>query len=122
MGDFKKLEVWQLSKDLAVQIYKLTIERAGFEKDFRFRDQIRSSAVSIASNIAEGDESGSNKQSIRYFFISKGSTAELITQLIIAHEIGYISENEKTNIVNQCEQISKKLQRLIAARKNTLTS
>ena len=74
MGDFQKLKVWQKSKELAIEIYQIT-NNGPFTKDFRFRDQIRSAAVSVPSNIAEGDELGSNRQSIRHFNISKGSTA-----------------------------------------------
>ena len=90
MGDFRKLKVWKKSKDLAVRIYKLT-NQGHFTKDFRFRDQIRAAAISIPSNIAEGDELKTNNQSIQFFFIAKGSAAEIITQLIIAFEIDYIT-------------------------------
>ena len=57
MGNFRKLRVWQLSKDLAVNIYKIT-QKQPFTKDYGLKDQIQRSAVSIPSNIAEGDESG----------------------------------------------------------------
>ncbi|MEZ4956378.1 MAG: four helix bundle protein [Saprospiraceae bacterium] len=92
MGDFKKLRVWQLAKDLAVDIYKLTIESENLSKDFRLKSQMSAAAVSISSNIAEGDELDSNKQSIRHFYFAKGSTAELLTQIIIAAEINYIEK------------------------------
>jgi len=58
------------------------------------------------------------KHSIRYFNIAKGSSAEVITQAIIAFEIGYIVVEEKENIVSQCELISKKLSKLIKYRSN----
>ena len=87
MGNFAELKVWQKSKDLAVNIYKFTRTR-DFSGDFRFRDQIRAAAVSVPSNIAEGDELDTNKQSIRHFYYAKGSVAEVITQLIIAQEVG----------------------------------
>ena len=89
MGNFQKLRVWQIAKDLAVKIYQLTRTKE-ISKDFGLKDQIQRSAVSIASNIAEGDELGTDKQSVKHFYISKGSAAELMTQLIIANEIGYI--------------------------------
>jgi four helix bundle protein len=79
MGNFKKLNVWQLAKDLAVRIYKLT-QTSAFSKDYGLKDQIQRSAVSIPSNIAEGDNLDTDKQSIRHFFIARGSTAELRTQ------------------------------------------
>ncbi|MCD4796757.1 MAG: four helix bundle protein [Candidatus Cloacimonetes bacterium] len=120
MGNFRKLEVWQLAKDLSVYIYKLT-GKDKFAKDYDLRGQIRKAAVSIPSNVAEGDESGSNKQSIRYFNIAKGSSAEVQTQSIIAFEIGYISIEENSEIINRCEIISKKLVNLIKFRSQHLT-
>ena len=115
MGDFKQLEVWEIAKDLAVYIYALT-KHGDFRKDFGLRDQIRRAAVSISSNISEGDESGTNKMCVRYFYIAKGSNAEIQTQTIIANEIGYISNEEKEYILLQCEIISKKLFNLIRYR------
>ena len=91
MGKFQDLKVWQRSKDLAVYIYKLT-DKGAFAKDFSLRDHIRRATVSIPSNIAEGDDLGSNKQAIRHFYIAKGSAAETLTQAIIALEIGYIDK------------------------------
>ncbi len=85
MGDFRKLKVWEKSKDLAIKVYKIT-DSGLFKKDFRFRDQIRAAAISVPSNIAEGDELDTNRQSIRHFYIAKRSTAEVITQLIISRE------------------------------------
>lgn len=119
MGDFRKLEVWKLAKDLAIYIYKLT-KKGEFAKDYDLRGQIRKAAVSVPSNIAEGDESGSNRQSIRYFNIAKGSSAEVQTQAIIAFEIGYISSEEESKIINHCETISKKLVNLIKFRSKNL--
>jgi four helix bundle protein len=83
MGNFMKLRVWQVAKELAVKIYKLT-QTPKFLKDYGLRDQIQRSAVSIPSNIAEGDDLETDKQSVHHFYIAKGSTAELLTQLIIA--------------------------------------
>lgn len=76
MGKFQDLKVWQRAKDLAVYIYKLT-GKGAFSKDYSLRDQIRRATVSIPSNIAEGDDIGSDKQAIRHFYIAKGSAAEV---------------------------------------------
>ena len=115
MGNFQDLKVWQRSKDLAVYIYKLTT-KGQFSKDYGLRDQIRRAAVSIPSNIAEGDEPGTDKQAIRHFFIAKGSSAEVLTQAIIASEIGYISTDDYQYIVNECKSISGMTMRLIQSR------
>ena len=116
MGDFRQLKVWQRSKDLAVFIYQLTGDGA-FAKDFGLKDQLRRAAISIPSNIAEGDELDTNTQSIRHFYISKGSVAEVLTQTIIAQEIGYIDKSKFTEIEAKCHSISGMLTRLIQARK-----
>lgn len=115
MGNFKNLKVWQKGKDLAVYLYAQT-QQGVFCKDYGLRDQIRRAAVSIPSNIAEGDESGSDKQSIRYFYIAKGSTAEVLTQSIIAYEIGYLDKESFENIERECKAISGMLMRLIQSR------
>ncbi len=115
MGNFQKLHVWQYSKEIAIKIYRLTREKE-FAKDYGLKDQMQRSAVSIASNIAEGDELGSDKQSVRYFYISKGSIAELTTQLIIANEIGYIDDKTKDILIDECDKVSAMLTRLIKAR------
>ena len=65
MGNYKELEVWQESRNLAVEIYNAT-NSGLFKKDFSFRDQIRRAAISIPSNIAEGEESGFNKLGISF--------------------------------------------------------
>jgi four helix bundle protein len=115
MGNFQKLRVWQLAKDLAVKIYNLT-KSTKLSSDFGLKDQIQRSAVSIPSNIAEGDESGTNKISVRYFYTAKGSIAELQTQLIIANEIGYIEDSVKDSLIDECDTISIMLRKLIKAR------
>lgn len=91
MGGFRDLNVWQKGKELAVQIYGIT-QKEPFNRDYGFKDQIRRAAVSIPSNIAEGDERGSNKDCVRFFYMAKGSLAELQTQLEIAYAIGYLDE------------------------------
>jgi four helix bundle protein len=115
MGNFKELHVWQLSKELAVRIYKLT-QKPVFSKDYGLKDQIQRSAVSIPSNIAEGDNLDTDKQSIRHFFIARGSTAELRTQLIISLEIGYITAPEFKLFDSDCDKISAMLTTLIKHR------
>lgn len=59
MGNFRKLRVWQIAKELAFNIYKQT-QSPKFRTDFGFKDQIQRAAVSISSNITEGDELGTD--------------------------------------------------------------
>jgi four helix bundle protein len=115
MGNFKDLKVWQQSKDLAVDIYRLT-DQGLFIKDFGLRDQMRRSSVSIPSNIAEGDDLDTDKQSIRHFYIARGSIAELRTQLVISMEIEYISSEKYKTLEKKCDNISAMLTGLIKHR------
>ncbi len=115
MGNFQKLRAWQLSKDLAVKIYKLT-SKPTFSKDYGLKDQVQRSAVSIPANIAEGDELDTDRQSVKHFYIAKGSAAELLTQLIIANEIGYLDPDISSSLINECKVISVMLTKLIRAR------
>jgi four helix bundle protein len=119
MGNFKELKVWQVSKGLAVDIYKLT-ESVPFKHDFGLSDQIRRSSVSIPSNIAEGDGLETDRQSIRHLFIARGSTAELITQLAISLEIGYLQADKYNELERECEDISAMITGLIRHRRKKL--
>jgi len=115
---FKDLAVWQKAKDLAVLIYKVSKdEMKGV--DFGLRDQIRRSAVSVASNLAEGDERDTDKESVRYFFIAKGSVAELRTQLQIAHESGHLNGTMYETFEKEYATLGKRIGKLIQARRPT---
>jgi four helix bundle protein len=118
MGDFQKLKVWQRAKELAVFIYK-TIEKSQINTDYCLKDQIWRAVVSIPSNIAEGDELGTNRQSVKFFRIAKGSAAEVLNQVIIANEIGYLVNTQFDHIKEECQAISSMLTRLIRAREKS---
>lgn len=113
---FKELAVWRKAKDLAVVIYKVSTSEMK-NVDLGLRDQVRRSAVSVASNLAEGDERDTDKESIRYFFIAKGSVAELRTHLHIAHESGYLSEKTYENLESEYATLGKRIGKLIQARR-----
>jgi four helix bundle protein len=115
MGDFRKLRVWQNAKDLAVRVYQIA-KLQSITKDYGYKDQIQRAAVSISANIAEGDELGTDKQSIRHFYIAKGSSAELQTLIIIGAEIGYIEKVTADGLMNDCKVISFMLAKIISAR------
>lgn len=117
MSNYEKLEVWIKSKNLTIEIYKLIAANEKLKRDFGLKDQIQRSAVSIPSNIAEGDELDTVKQSLKHFYIAKGSCAELRTQLIIAKEIGYLKHEIADPLIEKCRVISASLHRLIEARK-----
>jgi len=104
------LEVYKTAIEIATDIYKVT---AKFPEDEKFvlTSQIRRSAVSISSNIAEGAGRKSDKEFINFLYISLGSVAELETQLLIATNIGYL--NRENPIFNKLEEMRKPLLGLI---------
>ena len=109
MSKIEKVEdliSWQKSKDLTIEIYKIT-KNNDFSKDFGLCNQIQRAAVSIPSNIAEGFGRGGNKEFLQFLSIAKGSLYELKTQLIIAFEIGYINDIEYNKLKNDSEEIGK---------------
>ncbi len=119
MKTHKDLEVWQKSIDLVTNIYKLT---ANFpiEEKYGLVSQLRRSAVSIPSNIAEGASRQSNKEYIQFLYVSLGSLMELDTQLIISKNIEFISEEALNELQFKIQEIGKMLNGLITYRKNKL--
>ena len=109
---FEGLECWQESVSLTIDIYRISSE-GEFGKDFGFRDQLRRTAVSIASNIAEGKERETPSEFIRFLYIAKGSAAELKTQLYIAKEIGYLLQDEFQKLNERTEKIGGMLGNII---------
>lgn len=95
--DYKELEVWKESKELVKLIYKIT-ESFPSTEQFGLTNQLRRSAVSIPSNIAEGVGRNHTKDTLQFLFIARGSIYELETQLILAHELSFVSKEtfEKT--------------------------
>ena len=112
---FRSLVVWQKAKALAVDIYRIT-NGDGIKRDYSLVDQMRRSAVSVPSNIAEGDERSSDKDSVRFFYIAKGSSAELATQLEIARDVGYFTSAQVEPLIVECLELGKMLGALIRAR------
>jgi four helix bundle protein len=92
-GGFKSLLVWQKAQELAVAIYQIT-RSPRFAREFALVDQIRRAAVSVSSNIAEGDERDTDKDAVRFFFIAKGSIAELRSQLDLSCKVELLPEKE----------------------------
>lgn len=106
---FEELGVWKQACRLAVRIYK-ELKPC---RDFGLKDQMTRSAVSIASNIAEGAERGSASEYIRFIHIAKGSAAELRTQVYIAAETGLLPKPTATDLATELKQISATLQSII---------
>lgn len=91
--DYKELDVWKSSINLAKKIYQIS---SGFPADEQYglTSQIRRAAISVPSNIAEGSARG-DREFIQFLNIALGSLSEVETQLIIAHELSYIEGNKE---------------------------
>lgn len=109
---FEDLKVWNESMNLSMQIYQELKECS----DFGLKDQIQRASVSVPSNIAEGFERNSNKEFIRFLYISKGSAGELRTQLYICKELGLIENKRCDELIDQSRKISAILYNLIKTR------
>ncbi|MBA4301125.1 MAG: four helix bundle protein [Cyclobacterium sp.] len=88
---FEDLPVWQHAIRIGVRIYGL-VDSEKLAKDYRAKDQLVGSAISISNNIAEGFEYNRNRQFIRYLEIAKGSAGELRSQLFLLLSAGKIDE------------------------------
>jgi len=93
MHRFKDLEIWKRSRLFCSDIYMITSKFPESEK-FGLSNQLRRASVSIPSNIVEGSSRISNKDFARFLQITLGSAYEIETQLLIAYDLKFISENE----------------------------
>lgn len=107
MNDFKQLNVWQTSVDFVTEIYKATSHFPP-EETYGITSQIRRSAVSIPSNIAEGACRNTNKDFNRFLGISNGSSGELETQLIIAKNLNFLDSKNLTVLSQEIDHIRRK--------------
>ena len=108
---YRDLEVWKLSIDFVKETYLITNNFPAAET-YGLTNQIRRAAVSVPSNIAEGQGRNSTKEFKQFLAISLGSMAELETQLIIANGIGYIKGNELENYLEKLDRIRKMIKSL----------
>ena len=109
---FKDLRIWQKGIEIVSDIYILT-KKFPKEELFSLTSQLRRSAISIPSNIAEGFKRFHNKEYKQFLFITLGSCAELETQIIIAKELKYINENEEAKLVEKLDHICRMTSSLI---------
>ncbi|MCS4302916.1 four helix bundle protein [Chryseobacterium sp. BIGb0232] len=112
MANFKELLVWQKSIDFVTEIYKIT---DAFPKSgvYGLTSQIRRAAVSIPSNIAEGNSRRSKPDYLQFLKISRGSCAEVETQLVISKNLIFFSEEDYLKLNQEIIEITKMLNGLI---------
>ena len=106
---FEDLDVWKRAARLSAELYKHTRDL----KDYGFRDQLTRSGLSVPSNIAEGMERDSASDTARFLTIAKASCAELITQVYIGMDVGYLPPTPGKSWVAEAREISAMLGGLI---------
>ena len=117
LGPYRNLQVWQDAIELTTIIYNIT-KNFPREEMFGIVNQMRRSAVSIPSNIAEGYGRSTNAELIRFLYIALGSSNELDTQIEISKNLKFINDEDYTAIDNKNAEVNAKLRALIKTRSN----
>ena len=108
--DYRDLVLWQRAMELAAEVHRVTLKLPKHEM-FGMAAQIRRSAVSIPSNIAEGSGRRTTREFIAFLHIARGSLSELKTQLVLARTVGYLADTDLSN----ADQLSDEVGRLLNA-------
>ena len=119
-NSFEEIISWQKARELNSDIYSITNDKESFSRDFGLRDQIRRSSISISSNIAEGFERETTKEFIRFLYIAKASAGEFRSQLYLAFDLKYITNNEFEKLKLKVNEVSKLISGLIKYLNSTL--
>ena len=110
---FEDIQAWQTARQLTNLVYGLT-NQTGFNRDFGLKDQIRRAVVSVMSNIAEGFESRTDSQFINFLGIARASAGEIRSQLYIALDQGYITEEKFKEAFALAEKCARQIAKFIA--------
>jgi four helix bundle protein len=109
---FEEIESWKTSRQLTLLVYKFS-EQGAFAKDYGLKDQIRRASVSVMSNIAEGFESRTNVQFVNYLGHAKASSGEVRSQLYVAADLNYISQEQFSEAYELADKSSRQIRRFI---------
>ena len=108
MQDYRKIKVWQKAHLLTLYLYRIT-KKFPKSEQYSLTNQIRRCSSSIPSNIAEGSVQETDPQYARFLRIALGSAAELDYQILLAHELEYISRPDYQHLQSEIDQIKKML-------------
>ena len=109
---FEDIQAWQVARELTGMVYEATKGEA-FRRDYGLKDQVRRASVSAMSNIAEGFERGSHREFVRFLFYAKGSAGEVRSQLVVALDLGYITEDRFRALDDKAVHVSSLLGKFI---------
>ena len=119
MIKYKNFKVWQKSHSLVLEVYKIAISFPK-EEQFNLVSQIKRAAISIPTNIAEGSGRETQKELIRFLYISSGSAHELEYLITISAELNLISKEKSDVLLDEIDQIKKMLAVLITKIKESI--
>ncbi|MFH1768520.1 MAG: four helix bundle protein [Candidatus Omnitrophota bacterium] len=105
---FEDIEIWQLAKDLAKDLFRVS-DNLEKRRLYRFSEQLRASALSVANNIAEGSGSSSKKEFCQFLNIAKRSVFEVANMLIVFSEERFIEQKTKEALLNRLDILSRKI-------------
>jgi four helix bundle protein len=111
---YTELIAWQKAMDLVVEVYRST-ESFPKTEAFGLTNQLRRAAVSIPSNIAEGQGRSSGKEFVHFLHIARGSLQELETQVLLAHRLGFLPDPSRADLMARTTEIARILNGLIRA-------
>jgi four helix bundle protein len=118
---FRDLKVWQKSHELTLLVYRFT---AGFPVDERYgvTSQVRRAAVSVASNIVEGFNRASTKNSLHFYNMARASLEEMKYQCLVARDLNYLTKEKYQTIISLSEEVGRMLNAWSKSQKNSSTS
>lgn len=116
--NFEDLAIFQKARELSKQIYSIT-RQGEFKYDSRFVQQLRASSGSVMDNIAEGFEREGNKEFINFLYIAKGSCGEARSQIMRAHDVGFISDEIYLQMYADFKKLSISISKFIQSLKSS---
>jgi four helix bundle protein len=108
MKTFRDLKVWQKAHELVLEVYKLT-KNFPTEEKYGLVSQLRRSAASVPTNIVEGFKRRSDKDYARFINIAEGSLEETKYHIILAHDLGYLKQDDYDNLTKLGDEVGKML-------------
>lgn len=117
--DFRDLVLWRKAMDLAAGTYRLS-RQLPREETFALATQLRRSAVSIPSNVAEGSARRSTREFIAFLHIARGSLGELRTQCLIAERVGYLTASDLAPLERLMDDVGRLLNAVLAGLRRRL--
>jgi len=111
-GTYQDLKVWKLAREMVFQVYRRTAASPKQEMH-GLTSQMRRSAVSVPSNIAEGKGRFSRKELVQYLFRARGSLLELETQILIGRKLGYLDDTEGKRLTTLASEVGRLLNGLV---------